>query len=398
MARNIVVAGAGTGSLTHEVRKAMCEADTVFADRRFDALIPAGKNIIDIKNYAEIESLDGNILILVSGDPGIFSLLPIVKKRFPHDNITVIPGVSSLQAICAYAGETWHNAAILSGHGRTLCAGKFLNTVERTRITVLFCDRNISPSWACDELASVSGVEVFIGSCIGGGDESFLQGRPGDFAGHDFPESSIILIRNNNPYSPARIFLRDKDFIREKNIVMTNESVRSVILSRLEMCNDSVLWDIGAGSGSVSVSAGNIFPYSDIHAVECNTEAVSLISRNATRFRLHNIAVHNSRALEVLPSLPEPTHVFIGGSGGELPGILAHVLTRENPVRVVVACVTLETFTEAYGILRSWRNFEAVQVSASSSAQIAPELTLMRANNSVMILSADWQNVYLPKS
>ncbi|MBR0258300.1 MAG: hypothetical protein IJQ58_11225, partial [Synergistaceae bacterium] len=116
------------------------------------------------------------------------------------------------------------------------------------------------------------------------------------------------------------------------------------------------------------------------------------------RFRLHNIAVHNSRALEVLPSLPEPTHVFIGGSGGELPGILAHVLTRENPVRVVVACVTLETFTEAYGILRSWRNFEAVQVSASSSAQIAPELTLMRANNSVMILSADWQNVYLPKS
>ncbi len=389
MARNIIVAGAGTGSLTPEVNKAMCEADIVFTDRRFHELIPAGKNVIDIRNYAEIESLDGNILILVSGDPGIFSLLPIVKKRFPHDNITVIPGISSLQAICAYAGETWHNAAILSGHGRTLNAGKFLNTVERTRITILFCDRNISPSWACDELACIPDIDVFIGSCIGSADESFVQGRPGDFAVHDFPELSIILIRNNNPYSPARLFLRDKDFIREKNIVMTNESVRSVILSRLEMCNDSVFWDIGAGSGSVSVSAGNIFPYSDIHAIECNPTAASLISRNVAIFHLHNIAVHNSRALEVMPSLPSPTHVFIGGSGGELAGILAHIMTRENPVRVVIACVTLETFTEAYNILRSWRNFEAVQISASSSAQIAAELTLMRAHNPVMILSAD---------
>lgn len=389
MARNIVVAGAGIGSLTHEVMKAVCEADIVFADGRFNALIPAGKRIVDIKNYAEIESLDGNILILVSGDPGIFSLLPSVKKRFPNDNITVIPGISSLQAICAYAGETWHNAAIISGHGRALNAGKFLNTIERTRITILFCDRNISPSWACDELACIPDCEVFIGSCIGGDDESFVRGRPGDFSGQKFPELSIILIRNSNPYSPARLFLRDKDFIREKNIVMTNESVRSVILSRLDVRNDSVLWDIGAGSGSVSVNAGNIFPCSEIHAVECNPIAASLISRNAAKFHLHNITVHNSRALEVMPSLPNPSHVFIGGSGGELAGILAHIMRRENPVRVVVACVTLETFTEAHNILRSWRNFEAVQISSSSSARITAGLTLMRAHNPVMILNAE---------
>ena len=387
--REIVIAGAGLGSLIHEVMKAVDDSDTVFVDSRFAGIIPAGKKVIDIRNFSQLENESGKILILVSGDPGVFSLLPVIKKRYPDENITVLPGISSLQAICAKAGETWHNAAILSGHGRTLSAGKFLNTVERNRITVLFCDRNISPSWACEKSACISGVEVVIGSCLGGNDERIFSGSPQDFAGCKFPELSIILIRNNNPYTPERLFLRDKDFIRDKNIVMTNESVRSVIISRLEMGNDSVFWDIGAGSGSISVNAGNIFPYSEIHAVDFNPKSAELISRNAAKFHLHNITVHNSRALEVIDELPGPTHIFIGGTDGELAGLFAKIKAMKNPLRVVIACVTLETFTEAYTIFRELRNFEAVQISASSSKTLTPSLTMMKANNPVMILSAE---------
>ena len=387
--REIVIAGAGLGSLTPEVMKAVDDSDTVFADSRFAGIIPADKKIIDIRNFSQLENEAGKILILVSGDPGIFSLLPVIKKRYPDENITVLPGISSLQAICAKAGETWHNAAILSGHGRTLSAGKFLNTVERNRITVLFCDRNISPSWACEKSACISGVEVVIGSCLGGNDEKIFSGSPQNFAGCEFPELSIILIRNSNPYIPERLFLRDKDFIRDKNIVMTNESVRSVIISRLEMGNDSVFWDIGAGSGSISVNAGNIFPYSEIHAVDFNPKSAELISRNAAKFHLHNITVHNSRALEVIDELPAPTHIFIGGTDGELAGLFAKIKAMKNPLRVVIACVTLETFTEAYTIFRELRNFEAVQISASSSKTLTPSLTMMKANNPVMILSAE---------
>ena len=386
--REIVIAGAGLGEITPEVMRAVDESDVVFADSRFADKIPAGKKIIPVKNFSQLENESGKILILVSGDPGVFSLLPVIKKRYPDENIAVLPGISSLQAICAHACETWHNAAILSGHGRTLSAGKFLNTVERNRITVLFCDKNISPSWACEKLACVKGVDVVIGSCLGGNDERIFSGSPETFSSQKFPELSIILIRNNNPYTPERLFLRDRDFQRDKNIVMTNESVRSVIMSRLEMSNDSVLWDIGAGSGSISVNAGNIFPYSEIHAVDFNLKSAELISLNAEKFHLHNITVHNSRALDVIGTLPRPTHIFIGGTGGELAGLFAHITAMNHPVRIVIACVTLETFTEAYTFLKGCNNFEAVQVSSSSSKILAPSLTMMKANNPVMILSA----------
>ena len=392
MVREIVIAGAGTGTLRHltpEVREAMNDADIVFADKRLHGLIPSGKRVNDIMNYAEIEHEDGKILFLVSGDPGIFSLMPVILRRFPSENITVLPGISSLQVICAKAGETWHNAAILSGHGRTLSAGKFLNTIERNRITVLFCDRNISPSWACEKLSCMSDIDVVIGSCLGSDDECVMRGSPEDFTGKIFPELSILLARNNNVYIPKYLHLRDKDFLREKDIVMTNEAVRSVIISRLEMKGDGVFWDIGAGSGSISVSVGHELPYSDIHAVECNPKAANLTSRNAAKFHLHNITVHNSRAVDVIASLPEPSCVFIGGSNGELSGILEHISQLSGHVRVVIACVTLETFTEAYTILRCWKNFEAVQISAVSSKTLAPELTMMKANNPVTILSAE---------
>ena len=137
------------------------------------------------------------------------------------------------------------------------------------------------------------------------------------------------------------------------------------------------------------MAAGNEFPSADIQAVDFSPQSAGLISRNASRFHLHNITVHNSRALDVIDTLPRPTHVFIGGSGGEMSGILSRIAAMSQPVHVVVACVTLETLTEACGILRSWENFEAVQVSASESKQLAPALTMMKAVNPVTILSAN---------
>ena len=293
-----------------------------------------------------------------------------------------------MQAICARAGETWHDAAILSGHGRHLSPGTFLNTCERNRVTVLFCDKNISPSWACEKLTCIPGVEVVIGSCLGGNDECVYSGKPQDFAGREFPGLSIILVRNKNPYTPSS-FIRDKDFLREPGIVMTNESVRAVIMSRLEMRNESVFWDIGAGSGSISVSMGNIFPSAEIHAADFKPQAAGLISRNAAKFHLHNITVHNSRALDVIDGLPAPSHVFIGGAGGELAGILSNLSAMKKNIRVIIACVTLETFTEAYTFLKDRENVEAVQISASSSKTLAPSLTMMKAHNPVTILSAN---------
>ncbi len=390
---DITVAGAGSGSFLHltpEVKDALENSEVIVASSRFLNLIPRNKKFIELKNFsdtfAKVKSEAGKILILVSGDAGLYSLLPLLKKNF--ENIKVLPGISSLQILCARACESWNYAKILSGHGRNLSAGEFLNVVERNEKTILFCDKKISPQWACENLKNFSNVEIFIGSNLGSADEIFLSGSPKDFAEKNFPELSIILIKNREIYEPSKIHLRDKDFLREKNIVMTNESVRAVIFSRLELEKNSLLWDIGAGSGSVSVSAAYENIAMEVHAVEKNPDAVKLISRNAAKFHLHNIKIHEGKAGDVIKFLPLPSHIFIGGSGGELRKIFSLI---KNPARVVLACVTLETFHEAYEIMSRLKNFEAVQISAVSSQPLSSNknLTLMRANNPVMILSAE---------
>ncbi len=167
---------------------------------------------------------------------------------------------------------------------------------------------------------------------------------------------------------------------------MTHEAVRSVILGRLNLRRDSVLWDIGAGTGSISVCAGLEEPESEIHAVERKSEAVRVIARNAANFHLHNIDIHEGRALDVMWSLPEPSHVFIGGHDGELAGILSRLHWKS--ARVVIACVTLDTLTTAYAFLKNWRDFEAVQVSITTSKLITNSSTLMTPKCPVTILSA----------
>ena len=398
----IVIAGAGTGNFAHltpEVQNVIKNADVVCGSERFKNFISPSQKFIPLKNFAEaftkIEHESGKIVILVSGDPGVYSLLPIVKRRFHHTKITVLPGISSLQVLCAYAGEMWSDAVILSAHGRSLNTGKFLNVVERNRLVILLCDRANSPQAACVELAKISGVSVIIGENLGSESEAILSGKPEDFTRHESPELSLMLIRNDSPFVPENIHPRDREFIRAEGVVMTNESVRSVILGRLNLKRDSVLWDIGAGTGSISVCAGLEFPDSEIHAVECKPEAAKVIAQNAKRFHLHNIAIHEAKALDVIETLPKPTHIFIGGSGGELAGILEHI-SELGSVRVVIACVTLETFSTAYNLLKTWSDFETVQVSISESKLLTDSSTLMKPKCPIMILSARSEQNFSP--
>ena len=385
----LTIAGAGTGEIINSVEKAINESDIIFAHERFKYLVPADKKFVALKNFSEIfdiiESESGNKLILVSGDPGIYSLLPLVKKRF--SDFRVIPGVSSLQVICAHACESWQDAKILSGHGRKIKPANFLNIIERSRLTILFCDENISPEWACKKLADFRELDIFIGERLGSPDEKIYSGIPEDLITQKFLQPSIILIRNNNIYEPLK--LCDKNFLRESGIHITNENIRAIILDKLALSQDSILWDIGAGSGSISVAAAHEFIYSEVHAIECKSQATKLISRNAQKFHVHNICVHEGRALEVIKNLPVPTHVFIGGSNGELTGILEYLSGLKISMRLVIECVTIETLCSAFNFMKDYKNFELTQAAINTSKNISNSITLMKAHSPVNILCAD---------
>ena len=401
MQRELIVVGVGPGAadqMTPAAAEAVPGAGCAVAAPRHLPLVAGHANVLTLGRFSETldrvaEELErGTVAVLVSGDPGLYSLLPLLKRRFPTAPLRVLPGVSSLQSLCAAAGETWADAAILSGHGRPLTASRLLNAVERGRLTALFCGDECSPRWACEALAGAVGgleerVEVVVGERLSYPDQRVTRGRPAELAGRDFDPLSLVLLRNAEPWTPPFGRPKDEDFVRGRP-PMTRAEVRSVVLDRLELTPDAVLWDVGAGTGSVSVAAALACPDGEVHALECVPEALELLERNRERFRLHNMTIHAGRALALLDGLPRPTHAFVGGSGGELEGLLDRLSTFDG-CRVLVSAVTLDTLARAATILKGplWHGLEAVQVAVAASRPLGQGL-LMAGSNPVTLLGA----------
>ncbi|MDD4159668.1 MAG: precorrin-6y C5,15-methyltransferase (decarboxylating) subunit CbiE [Synergistaceae bacterium] len=398
MGYRLYVLGAGPGNIqqvTPAVKTAIADSRTVACAARYFPLVEGHPHILEMKSFKETfdilreELKTGNAALLLSGDTGIFSLLPLIKKNFPDEDICVLPGISSLQILCAIAGETWHDAVILSGHGRDISEMKILEAAEHNRSVIFFCDAKKNPAWVCTLLASagLGMVEAVIGEKLGARDERVSRGFACKFAQNKFDDLSIVLLINENYTKPLPLLPDDTEFLRIPGVPMTHEEVRSVILSKLCLTSDSVLWDIGAGTGSVSIAAAQLCR--EVHAVEINSIAAELIRANALKFRLHNIKVYEGSAVDTIDSLPDPDVVFIGGSGPELSGILKKISCIAPDIRIVVSAVSLKTIALCTDNLlkESFADFDAVQLAVSRIKTVG-KTQIWQAQNPVVIFSA----------
>lgn len=180
--------------------------------------------------------------------------------------------------------------------------------------------------------------------------------------------------------------MRDEWFIRGK-VPMTKSEVRAVSISKLELHPDSILYDIGAGTGSVAVEAAGFLPKGQVYAVEKKPEAVALIITNKEKFGADQINVIEGSAPDVLLGLPCPTHAFIGGSTGTM-GEIIDILTEKNPrIRIVINIIALETLSQAMEALKI-RGIDAEIVSMQTArAKKAGAYHLMEGQNPVYIIS-----------
>ena len=386
----IIITGVGSGNnlnLTYEARNAIIKAKCILSAKRHESLIPPGKKIIRLENLNEAVNLISNeseILILVSGDPGVFSLMPFIKNHFPEAEIKILPGISSLQILCAKVFETWNDALILSGHGRELERGIFLNNVLRNNKIILFCDDKNSPDVICKWFSENNfNLNITIGENLGLPDEKIYNGQPEDFVNNKFKLLCVILIKNPETVKDNK-YICDKDFTRLENIPITNEITRAVILSRLQVYEKKIFWDIGCGTGSISVCAGLENINLGVHSIDINPDATNLTEINAKKFKLHNINIHTGNILNLMSGLPKPDLIFIGGSDGDLKNILDEILKLENNFKLVISCITPENFNVAFEILSKLKNFECVQIQANIYNGI-----FMKANNPAIILSAE---------
>ncbi len=189
--------------------------------------------------------------------------------------------------------------------------------------------------------------------------------------------------------------MRDDMFIRG-SLPMTKSEVRAVSLSKLELTRGSVFWDIGSGTGSVAVEAASLLMQtggaedSAVYAVEKEAEGICLIRQNRERLvpGFCNFHLVEGRAPEALEQLPPPSHVFIGGSGGELQRIIALILRKNPKVRIVINTVTIETLTECMELIRKFgfADYEIVQVSVSRMER-AGRYHLQKAQNPVYVIA-----------
>ena len=159
-----------------------------------------------------------------------------------------------------------------------------------------------------------------------------------------------------------------------------------MIIGKLKLKKDAVVWDIGAGTGSVSVECARQCPYGEVHAVERFEDAAALIGKNKEKFDLKHLYIHQGRASEVIKDLPEPTHIFIGGSGRELSQVLTHIRSLGSGIRVMVSCVTVETLAEAAGCFKEgFDSCDMIQANISRSRALG-DYHILESNNPVTLL------------
>jgi precorrin-6Y C5,15-methyltransferase (decarboxylating) len=168
---------------------------------------------------------------------------------------------------------------------------------------------------------------------------------------------------------------------------MTKQEIRAAIRAKLAVRRGEVIWDIGAGTGSVSVELAQASAGGPVFAVECSVEGCELIKKNREHFGAWNLRVIRGMAEDVIGSLPAPDAVFIGGSKGQLETVIRHAVSANPKVRICVSAILLETMTEAVSVLTSCgREAEVVQIQ-SSKAKTLGKKHMMMANNPVFLIT-----------
>jgi precorrin-6Y C5,15-methyltransferase (decarboxylating) len=354
-------------------------------------LRPALDRIVELADEAPV-------CVLASGDPLFFGIGARLLERVPAEDLEFIPQPSSAQWAFARAGIPWDGAALLSYHrsGRAGLAAR----VRRLRKAALLTGPANAPAALARHLLEFNQSDLRAVLCedLGGAGErvrSFEMKQLAELEG-SHPLSVLLLLRPRGWREPPAIpFLRDEDFERNnaslgRGLITTRE-VRLLGLAALRLDSGSVVWDIGAGSGSMTIEAALIAFEGRAYAVEPEPERAEQCRRNLRRHSADNVEVIAGTAPEALGALEAPDAVFVGGSGGRLRSILALASDRLKPGgRLVISAVTLETLEEARGALSDLGlSFEVTLASFARSASLARRTRLAPLSPVFLIAAAE---------
>lgn len=301
--------------------------------------------------------------------------------------IHCLPGISSLIYLADRLCISWDDARLMSIHGRR---ENLIRAVREQKKVLTLLGGAGSVAELCRELQEygLEKIRLTVGENLSYEDERITSGTAEELKDKTFAPLAVLLLEN--PDGGQEIVthgIPDEEFLRDQ-VPMTKFEVRAVSLSRLELKRDSIVYDVGAGTGSVSVEAARQAAEGMVYAIERKPEAVALIEKNKRKFGVSNLEVIAGLAPEAMEELPAPTHVFIGGSAGNMREILELVFHKNPAARVVVNAIALETVAETMTLVRELpvTDLSVSQVMAARGKQLG-SYEMMMGMNPVYIIS-----------
>ena len=386
---NIIGMGMSEKTITAEALELIIEADILIGAKRlinefshmnkpsFNAYL--SNDILEIIEKTDAEK----IAILVSGDVGFYSaaekLVDVLKDYDPN----LVSGISSVSYFFAKCSLPWKDANLISCHGLDT---NIVSSVRRNRYTFALTGKNIPELQKELVKYGFGDLKAWIGENLGSDEESIQESKISDLEGMEFSSLTVLIIENPDFDSRIRTGIPDEEFIRGK-VPMTKSEVRAVCLSKLSLSPTDIAYDIGCGTGSVTIEMAFSAYDGKVYAFDKNEEAIALLEQNCQKFHLDNVEAICGLAPECLKDLPVPDVAFIGGSSGNMDEIVSYLYGINNKMRFVITAVTLEN---AMAGLDSLKNVgisgDIVQVAVSKGRQIG-DLHMLMAQNPIFIIS-----------
>ena len=396
---NVTLIGMGSGqpeNLTLQGLAALRQADLILGARRLLAVLPAGCTENRAAAYrpdevAELLQTSGaeNAVLVYSGDTGFYSGASSMMEKLEALGVRarVLPGLSSIQLLAAALGRPWQGWNLVSAHGRTCDP---VAECMQGRPTFFLTGGSEDPATLCAPLAAegFGDVQGVVGQCLGTPEEKLFRGSVKELAAGRFNSLSVLLVEAAEVLPRRAPGLPDEAFERG-DVPMTKQEVRAAVLAKLAVRPEDILWDVGAGTGSVSVELALAAPRGRVYAVECRPEGCALIKANREKFRTRNLVLVEGLAPAALSDLPAPDAVFIGGSKGSLAAIVDAALDKNPDARICVSAIALESLSAAVAALTAKGRTVQVSQIAVSRAKAVGGLHLMMAQNPIYLITGE---------
>lgn len=358
--RRIAVMGVGQKDNSPHSRKLLQDADVVVGGRRHLEMfgVDPGRAAVlkgDLSEaFSRIESSEDLVVVLASGDPGFFGIVRSLRERF-GDELEVSPAVSNVSAAFALAGIPWDDAVVVSAHGRE--PRRAINVCRSHHKVAVFTAPDFGPAELARELKG-SGRTFLVAQSLGEDDERVVTGDAEEIAAQEWGDPNVVLVWDEARSVGAKGWtssgiestrgwaLSESEFEHPSGMITKSET-RALILSRLGPGRGDLIWDIGAGSGSLAIECARLGAAAI--AIERDSESLARIRRNVEHHNVY-VDVIDGEAPGALKDLPEPDAIFIGGTGGDFETIVKLSATRARRC-VVLALIGLERVVPAGEIL-----------------------------------------------